>query len=102
VHKTKRLLVLDTGQATGSISAEIVARVCMKCHDILLKAPLRIALPDFPTPTSFSLTKYFYRGAEDIIFEVMKMLDKNVKKEVLKIKKTFPHDVPGDWFKGPF
>ncbi len=102
VHKTKRLLVLDTGQASGSISAEIIARVCMKCHGKLFKAPLRIALPDFPTPTSFSMTKHFYRGAEDIVIEVMKLFGKNIKKEVLKIKKNFPHDVPGDWFKGPF
>ena len=102
VRKTGRLLVLDTGAATGSIGGEIIARVCMNCYNNLKQAPQRIALPDFPTPTSFSLTKFFYQSAEDIIQKIIEMLDKTVGKEALKIEKSYPHDIPGDWFKGPF
>jgi len=102
VRKTGRLLVLDTGSATGSIGGEIIARVCMNCYDDLKQAPQRIALPDYPTPTSFSLTKFFYQGAEDIIKKIIEMLDKTVSRKVLKIEKSYPHDIPGDWFKGPF
>jgi len=102
VRKTGRLLTLDTGSASGSVSAEIIARVCMECFDAIKQPPQRIALPDFPTPTSFYLTKYFYHGAEDIVHKVMKMLDRDINKETLKIHGKFPHDVPGDWFKGPF
>lgn len=102
VRKTGRLLMLDTGTATGSIGGEIIARVCMDCYGDLKQAPQRIALPDYPTPTSFSLTKCFYRGAEDIIKTVTEMLNKSIRKEVSNIERTFPHDVPGDWFKGPF
>jgi acetoin:2,6-dichlorophenolindophenol oxidoreductase subunit beta len=102
VRNTGRLLVLDTAAATGSIGGEIIARVCMDCHDGLKQAPQRIALPDYPTPTSFSLTKYFYKGAEDIVRKVTEMLHKGPGKEVFKIDKKIPHDVPGDWFKGPF
>jgi acetoin:2,6-dichlorophenolindophenol oxidoreductase subunit beta len=102
VRKTRRLLVLDPGTTTGSISAEIIARVSMECFKSLLQAPERIALPDFPTPTSFSLTKCFYHGADDIIYKVSQMLGKKINKEALEIKKTCPHDVPGEWFKGPF
>jgi pyruvate dehydrogenase E1 component beta subunit len=102
VRKTGRLLVLDTGAAMGSIGGEIIARVCMNCFRDLKQAPQRIALPDYPTPTSFSLTKHFYRGAKDIIRTVAEMLNKKIKIETADIGETLPHDVPGDWFKGPF
>ena len=63
VRKTGRLLALDTGAFTGSIAGEIVARVSTECFDNLVQAPQRIALPDFPTPTSPALTKDFYAGS---------------------------------------
>ena len=102
VRKTGRLLVLDTGAFTGSISGEIIARVSTECFDSLIQAPQRIALPDFPTPTSPALTKDFYAGAVEIANIVGKMLEKDFDSSTLKEQQKFPHDVPGDWFKGPF
>lgn len=102
VCKTGRLLALDTGVTTGSIAGEIVARVSMKCFDSLKQPPRRIALPDFPTPSSQALTKVFYKRAEDIIEVVSDMLEKNFKGNELIDRGNDPHDVPGDWFKGPF
>lgn len=102
VRKTGRLLALDTGVRTCSVSSEIVARVSMECHQDLLCAPDRVALPDSPTPTSFSLTKVYYKGALDIINAVSKMLNKNISGADLVSRSGTPHDVPGDWFKGPF
>ena len=102
VHKTGRLLALDTGAITGSIAGEIVARVSSECFDSLVQAPQRIALPDFPTPTSPALTKDFYAGTVDIVNMVGNMLGKKFDLTILKERCKFPHDVPGDWFKGPF
>jgi pyruvate dehydrogenase E1 component beta subunit len=102
VKKTGRLLALDTGVTTGSIAGEIVARVSMDCFDKLKQHPERIALPDFPTPTSRALTKGFYKRAENIIDVVSNMLGKNLVGHALIDRGEIPNDVPGDWFKGPF
>ncbi|MFH2060677.1 MAG: transketolase C-terminal domain-containing protein [Pseudomonadota bacterium] len=102
VSKTGRLLVLDTGYQTGSIAGEIIARVSMECFDKLTAPPQRIALPDFPTPTSIALTKTYYKRAEDIVSMVAGMFNKKINTDELEEKRDFPHDVPGNWFKGPF
>lgn len=102
VRKTGRLLVLDTGAFTGSIAGEIVARVSTECFDSLTQAPQCIALPDFPTPTSPALTKGFYAGAVEIANMVGNMLGSDFDLTILKEQRKFSHDVPGDWFKGPF
>jgi len=102
VRKTGRLIALDTGWSTGSVSSEIIARVSANLWQDLKAAPQRIALPDFPTPTSFSLTKRFYPGAEDVVRMATGMLEKNSSPEALSVLRTGYHDVPGAWFKGPF
>ena len=102
INKTGRLLVLDTATQTCSIAGEIIARVTMECFDKLKDAPQRIALPDVPTPTSFELTKNFYKRAEDIVVSAGKMLNKNIDVSSIIGNRKFPHDIPGNWFKGPF
>ena len=102
VRKTGKLLVLDTGALTGGIAGEIVARVSTECFDSLTQAPQRIALSDFPTPTSPALTKGFYAGSVEIVNMVGDMLGQKFDLTILKKQRKFPHDVPGDWFKGPF
>jgi len=102
VRKTGRLLALDTGPESGSIAGEVIARVSTNCFDALKQAPRRLTLPDIPTPTSLALTKVFYKRAEDIADVVGSMLGKDLDTNALKIQRKFPHDVPGDWFKGPF
>ena len=102
VRKTGRILALDTGPNTGSIAGEIVASVSMECFESLKQSPCRIALPDFPTPTSRALTMGFYKRAENIINIVSNMLDKKLVGNNLIDRGEILHDVPGDWFKGPF
>lgn len=102
VRKTGRLLVLDTGAITGSITGEIIARVSAEYFDTLVQAPQRLASPDFPSPTSPALTKGFYAGTVEIVNMVGNMLGKDLDLTILKDQRKFPHDVPGDWFKGPF
>ncbi len=102
VRKTRRMLALDTGTTTGSISAEIVARVSGECWDALLTAPRRLAMPDFPEGTSQALTVHYHVRAEHVVAAVAGMVGRPVDPAPLAAERAYPHDVPGDWFKGPF
>lgn len=102
VAKTGRLLALDSGFTTGSVAGEIVARVAMESFDKLKVAPSRLAMPDVPEPTSPSLTKSFYVRAADVAAKVLEMMGKNNDRVWEDLPQPQPHDVPGDWFKGPF
>lgn len=102
VEKTGRLLVLDTGTTAGSVAGEIVARVSMDCFSALKQAPMRLAMPDYPTPTSPNLSAAYYKRAEEIVEAVGQILRQNLNVKVIKQASDTPHDVPGDWFKGPF
>ena len=102
VGKTGRVLVLDTGTTTGSVSGEIVCRVADKCWEVLECAPQRLAMPDYPESTSFALTANYHIRAEHIVEKVAKMLGRNINTSSLVNQRNHPHDVPGDWFTGPF
>jgi pyruvate dehydrogenase E1 component beta subunit len=102
VEKTGRLLALDSGFTTGSVAGEIVARVAMEKFSALHVAPARLAMPDVPEPTSVELTKDFYIRAADIALQILLMMGKNAAQVKIELPEPVPHDVPGDWFKGPF
>lgn len=102
VRRTGRVLVLDTASAMGSVAGEIVARVSMECFASLKQPPMRLAMPDYPVPTSPVLSAGYYKRAEDIVDVVGGMLGKDLKADALRLGRTTPHDVPGEWFKGPF
>ena len=102
VSKTGRLLALDSGFTTGSTAGEIVARVAMEQFSELKCAPDRLAMPDVPEPTSPALTKGFYVRAADISIKAMEMLGRPTDGVKEQLPQPMPHDVPGEWFKGPF
>jgi pyruvate dehydrogenase E1 component beta subunit len=102
VRKTGKLLCLDTSFASGSTSSHIISKVSQDCFDSLKCAPELIALPDYPVPTSPALTEDFYPTAHDIVDKIKMMTGKNFNIDLAKLKSSSPHDVPGDWFKGPF
>jgi len=102
VKKTGKLLALDIGNATNSIASEIIAKASMDCFESLTSAPKRLALPDYPIPTGFSLTKEFFNRAEDIIENVYQLLGIDDYYPIYIERGDTLHDVPGDWFKGPF
>jgi pyruvate dehydrogenase E1 component beta subunit len=102
VNRTGRLLVLDTGNLTGSISGEIVARVTTNCWESLKCAPQRLAMPDYPEATSPALTESYHVRAEHIAEKIGKMFNREVASAALAQQRKHPHDVPGDWFTGPF
>jgi pyruvate dehydrogenase E1 component beta subunit len=102
VRKTGRLLVLDTGFATGSVAGEIIARAAMSDWAALKGAPRRLAAPDASEATSPALTRDYHVRAEHIAAAVGDMLGKPVEVRALIEQRKHPHDVPGDWFSGPF
>jgi acetoin:2,6-dichlorophenolindophenol oxidoreductase subunit beta len=63
VRRTGRLLVVDTGWATGGVCAEVGFLVAERAFDSL-RAPIRrIGLPDVPTPAGKTLETYYYPDA---------------------------------------
>ena len=101
VQKTGRLLVLDTGAQTCSIAGEIIARVVEHCWSDLHRQPQRMTMPDIPEPTSFALTKGFYLRSQTIAQRIANILDCETADLALPDEPAL-HDVPGEWFKGPF
>jgi pyruvate/2-oxoglutarate/acetoin dehydrogenase E1 component len=102
VKKTGHLAVLDTGHATGSVASEIIASIAMRCWDSLNHPPVRIAVPDYPEATSFALTANYHPRAEEVAKKIAQMFGITLDKKHLHRNKDCPHDIPGDWFKGPF
>ena len=102
VKRTGRLLVLDAGTLVGSVSGEIVARVALACWEQLKLAPQRLTMPDFPEATSQALTKSYHVRAEHIVEKISSMLSLSIEYNSLKQQRKHQHDVPGDWFAGPF
>lgn len=102
VKKTGKLIVLDTGTKVLSVAGEIVATVAEECWEYLKTAPRRLAMPDSPEPTSFELSKDYYINAANITKEVLDILGKQNMMSEINLDKRSLHDVPGDWFTGPF
>jgi pyruvate dehydrogenase E1 component beta subunit len=102
VQKTGRLLALDSGFTTGSVAGEVVARVTIDAFEYLKSPPARLAMPDVPEPTSPALTKNFYVRAADIAIQIMSMMGRDSSSVRGDLPEPMPHDVPGEWFKGPF
>jgi len=76
VKKTKSLLVVDSGWISGGYSAEIIAKVVEQLPaDCLRHAPVRVALPDAPAPTSRVLEKTYYTSTDDVVKAVKKILN---------------------------
>ena len=76
VRKTGRLAVADTGWKTCGMAAEVSALAAEHAFSSL-RAPIRrVTLPDIPTPSSYSLEKYYYPGASDIVRAVGELLGK--------------------------
>ena len=100
VNKTGHVLIFDSAHTSFSVGAELLASVTENCFTNLKSCPQRVGLPDHPEPTSFGLTKDFYVSTDNIIYSVGKLLGKRV--EGLSSSTDKPHDIPGNWFTGPF
>jgi acetoin:2,6-dichlorophenolindophenol oxidoreductase subunit beta len=107
VEKTGRLIVADTAHQTGGIAGEIIAQVVETSFNKLKMPPVRICLPDFPTPTSPFMTDGYYPTAQTIADAALKQLNHSpnpIDYDNLchALKHNTPHDVPNRTFQGPF
>tara|TARA_B110000003_G_scaffold256930_1_gene274829 strand:+ start:15319 stop:16374 length:1056 start_codon:yes stop_codon:yes gene_type:complete len=100
--KTGRLLVVDSASESFSVASEVIAKASIECHKNMKSAPVRLALKDAPAPTSFGLTKKYYISSNEIFDAALAILNKPKINSQKLFKNDYPHDVPGDWFKGPF
>ncbi len=101
VRKTGRLIVADTGWRSVGFAAEVVSRVAEQCLGDLKQPPVRIALPDVPTPTTRGLSNYYYPLVEDIAAAVRRLAG-CPPKPAPEIKPDDFLDVPDPTFTGPF
>jgi pyruvate dehydrogenase E1 component beta subunit len=74
LHKTGRLLVVDTGWMKGGVCAELGCLAAERGYADL-KAPVaRVGLPDMPTPAGYALEQYFYPDAARIAAAAMNLV----------------------------
>ena len=102
LSKTGRILVLDTGASTCSVASDIISKLSTQFFSYFKESPCILTMPDIPEPTSFELTKGFYIRAADIANEILQKLKIENTNPYKDIPEPDPHDIPGEWFKGPF
>jgi len=108
VRRTGRLMTADTGFRTYGAGAEIAAAITEQCFDALKAAPIRIGLPEHPTPSSRGLIHGFYPDAIRIVEEAGRAIGieaaklTRAKDSILEKRADLPIDVPDPFFKGPF
>ena len=101
VRKTGNLIVADTGWRSFGVAAEIVSRVVEGAFGDLKNAPVRIALPDVPTPTTRALANYYYPGVHDILAAARRLTGRP-SRPAPEIRSDDLLDVPDANFTGPF
>jgi pyruvate dehydrogenase E1 component beta subunit len=107
VRRTGRLLVADTAFRTGGIAAELVSQV-VECEFKSLKvAPVRIALPDHPAPTSRFMLDRYYPEPMTIAEAILDLAE--VQRDAIdyprlqqELRRSNPIDIPSKDFSGPF
>lgn len=102
VRKTGRLIAADTGWKTCGVAGEIVALASEEAFPSLKCAPMRVTLPDCPTPTTPALANLYYPGTAALVGAAVRMLglDPAITAEAESRYKIL--DVPDTSFKGPF
>lgn len=100
VKKTGNLIVVDMGWRSCGFSGEIIARVVENTKTMLKNPPIRITLPDVPTPTSRALSNYYYPLPHDIMNAVRGLMGRPPK--LYEVKPEAFLDVPHLNFTGPF
>ena len=101
VRRTGRLIVADAGWRSVGFAAEVVTRVVEQCFGDLKDPPVRITLPDLPTPTTRALSNYYYPLARDIAAAARRLAGRPPKPEP-EIRPEDVLDVPDPTFTGPF
>jgi pyruvate dehydrogenase E1 component beta subunit len=103
VRRTGRLVVVDAAWSTMGFSAEVLALAAESAHGALKNAPLRVTLPDVPSPSTRALTADYYPRAIHVVNGIRSMLSLPPQtEEQLGIQRATPSDIPDQTFVGPF
>lgn len=108
VRRTGRLLCIDTGFRQFGVGAEVVASVVEQALHSLRKAPVRLGLPEHPTPSTRALLTGFYPTALSIIDAAATLADadparlEGPRADLAADLAKLPMDVPHPTFRGPF
>lgn len=104
---TGRLVVADTAFKTGSVAGELVSQVAEQAFGYLKQAPVRIASPDHPVPTSPFMAAEYYPGPSQIAEVVIDLVGASRETQGYQalckaLVRRNRHDVPNRDFTGPF
>jgi len=108
VGRTGRLVTIDTGWWRYGIGAEIVAEVTTRRFGALKSAPIRLGMPEHPTPSSRGMVPGVYPDAVGIVAAVGRQMElaedavASVQAALTQARGGLPPDVPDPFFKGPF
>lgn len=108
VVNTGRICVVDTGYKTLGIGSEIISQITETCFNNLNSPPIRIGLPDHPTPSSRGYIPGLYPDSEKIVKSICKALsinDEELNRAIQFIRNksnNLPIDIPDPSFQGPF
>lgn len=75
VSRTRHLVTLEEGWATGGIGAEVISRVCLAGFDSLKQRPLRLAAPECPHPYAKNLENAMMPDPQGIAAEIGRWLE---------------------------
>lgn len=107
VEKTGRLIVADTAFKTGSVAGELTCQVVEQAFSSLKKAPVRIASPDHPVPTSPFMAAEYYPGPRHIVEAAIDLVGASRQSAGYQalceaLVRNGRHDTPNREFSGPF
>ena len=108
VLQTGHLLTVDTGFKQFGIGSEVVSEVVANCFSSLKSGPMRLGMPDHPTPSSRGFIPVLYTDASTILRSMGNQLGidalrvENAVAALVAQRKNVPVDVPDPFFKGPF
>jgi len=108
VKRTGRVIIVDTGWKMFGVGAEVSAQIVEHCFSSLKAAPIRLGLPDYPTPSSRGLVGEYYPNGLNLVEAVMSLLPDRgdqllgVGAAMSQIRSNVPIDVPHPAFRGPF
>jgi pyruvate dehydrogenase E1 component beta subunit len=85
LHKTGRIVVVDTAWMKGGVCAEVGCLAAERGFTDLKAPVVRIGLPDIPTPAGYTLEQFYYPDAARIATAVRSLVGQGSAKPVAGI-----------------
>ena len=99
--KTGRLVIADIGTKSFGVGAEMISRL-VEAGVKLRAAPIRIGLPDMPTPTAVKLASAYYPTSTDIANAALIACGHGESSKFVEVRDAIDLDSPNQQFLGPY